>query len=103
MDDLRLYRAPLKDSDIAAQVPAPLSITKIVRAPSGASVTLTIASKPNHTYAVDYSTDLNASGQPGGWTKLTEALPSGGAETTYVDVTASKLSRAFYRVRDLTP
>lgn len=52
---------------------------------------------------MEFSTAMNAAGQPGGWTELTDVLPSGGAETVYVDTVASNFRRAFYRVRDVTP
>jgi|GEM_PF-1708033 len=107
MDDVRLYRAPLKDSDIAALAPpvaaAPFEIASIVRVPDGSSVTLAFSSRPGRTYAVDFSSTLNASGQPGGWTELTDAVASGGAQTVYVDAQATALPGAFYRVRDVTP
>ena len=107
MDDIRLYRASLRDSDVAALVPPPavagtLAISKIQRSPTGSSVTLTFASVAGRTYAVEYSTSLNATGQAGGWRVLAAALASGGAETTYSDGVASNLPRAYYRVRDVT-
>ncbi len=66
-------------------------------------MTLTIQSRPGRTYAVDYSTAMTATGQPGGWVELTDTLVSEGAQTVYVDTVASNLPRAFYRARDVTP
>jgi hypothetical protein len=107
MDDVRLYRAPLQNSDIftisQAAPPAPLDFTSIVRSTNGSSVTLTIQSRPGRTYAVEFSTAMNPAGQPGGWVELTDSLQSTGAQTIYVDSIASNLLRAFYRARDITP
>jgi hypothetical protein len=107
MDDVRLYRAPLKASYIASIATpvglAPLDIASIVRAPDGSAVTLTIQSRPGRVYAVDYSTALNAMGEPGGWSELTDSLPSVGAQTVYVDnLIAPTQPRVFYRARDVT-
>ena len=87
-----------------AEISAPevINFRSIVRAPGGASVTLTFDSRPGRTYAVDYSTGLNAAGQPEGWTELTRILPSGGDVTSYMDTVHSNLRRAFYRVRDVS-
>jgi hypothetical protein len=83
---------------------APFEIAKIERPDDGALVKLTIRSRPGRVYAVDFCTDLTAApGTPGSWVELTDAVPSGGAETTYVDTIASGLVRAFYRARDVTP
>jgi hypothetical protein len=98
MDDVRLYRAPLRDADIAA-IAGSLTITRIARSANGASVTLTFTSQPNRTYSVERTSDLGAAV----WDKLTVTLPSGGAATTYVDTTAANLPRAYYRVRGVTP
>ncbi|MFN0128007.1 MAG: LamG-like jellyroll fold domain-containing protein, partial [Verrucomicrobiales bacterium] len=107
IDDVRLYRIPLSDAIIASIMnPAaqtPLEITSIARASGGTSVTLTIRSRGGRTYAVDYSTTLTPTGQPGGWAGLTDSLPSGGNQTVYVDTVTSNLPHAFYRVRDVTP
>ena len=107
MDDVRLYRAPLSNNailDISIPVgQAPLDFVSMVRAPGGASVTLTIQSRAGRTYAVDYSTAMNPMGQPGGWVELTDSLASGGAQTVYLDTVASNLPRAYYRARDVTP
>jgi len=83
--------------------PAPFVIDSIVRAANGTSVTLTFASRPNRTYAVDYATSLKPSGQPGGWQELTDGLASQGVQTVFVDTQAAALPGAFYRVRDVTP
>ena len=92
----------LTNREAGPTVPAPV-LTSIDRAPNGASVTLTIASQPGRTYAVDYSTALTPTGQPGGWVQITNTLASQGAVTTYVDTQFSTLPAAFYRVRDVTP
>jgi len=105
MDDVRLYRAPLKDSAIAAiSSPvglAPFEIFEFVRAPDGSSATLKIRSRPGRTYAVDFSTSLGT--DPGSWSELTDSIPATGTETIYVDNVASNLPRVFYRARDVTP
>lgn len=92
----------LTNREAGPTVPAPV-LTSIDRAPNGASITLTIASQPGRTYAVDYSTALTATGQPGGWVQITNTLASHGAVTTYIDIQFSTLPAAFYRVRDVTP
>lgn len=109
MDDIRLYRAALRDTEMAGlAVPATGSggtfeITGTQRAANGGSLTLKFTSRANRTYAVDYCTDLRAAeGTPGSWVELTDSVASGGAETQYVDNVASNLPRAFYRVRDVT-
>jgi hypothetical protein len=63
---------------------------------------LVFASHPNRLYAVDYSTSLQAAGQPGGWQQLTASLASQGTQTEYIDRQAAGLPHAFYRVRDIT-
>jgi hypothetical protein len=110
MDDVRLYATALTDNEMTALAepstgtPVAFEITSVTRPASGASVTLKFRSKSNRTYAVDYCTDLNAAqGSPGGWSELADSVPSAGAETQYVDTVKSNLSRAFYRVRDVTP
>lgn len=64
-------------------------------------VILTFPSTSGKTYAVDYSTDLTASGQAGGWTQLVTGYPAGaGTSTSYTDTTiAGTKSRVYYRVR----
>ncbi len=81
----------------STSLPPPLEISSIVREATGASVTLGIKSRPNRIYAVDFSTDLLI------WIELTDAYPSTGTSTTYVDTVASGFPQAFYRVRDVTP
>ena len=88
---------------VAGPVVPPPVVTGIVRGPNGASITLTIASQPGRTYAVDYSTGLTAAGQPGGWIQITNSLASQGAVTSFVDTQFSTLPAAYYRVRDVTP
>ena len=91
----------LTNRQAAPSVPAPV-MQNIVRANNGASVTLTIATQPGRTYAVDYSTTLTAAGQPGGWVQINGAVASQGTQTTYIDTQFSTLPGAFYRVRDIT-
>jgi hypothetical protein len=66
-------------------------------------VVLTFPSTAGKTYAVDYSTDLSASGQPGGWTQLVTGFPAGAGESTsYTDTSiAGTKTRVFYRIRQL--
>ena len=85
----------------APVVPGPV-MQSLVRASDGSSATLVFTSHPNRTYAVDYSTSLQAAGQPGGWQQLTGSLVSQGIQTEYTDRQASGLPHAFYRVRDVT-
>jgi hypothetical protein len=80
----------------------PFAITNLVRSADGASVTLTFASMPGRTYAVDVSTTLSPLGQPGGWQVLAGSLNSQGAQTVYVDTTPGARAAGFYRVRDVT-
>jgi Bacterial TSP3 repeat len=66
------------------------------------AVNLTCKTVPGATYAVDYSTDLTATGQPGGWIQLATGIASGGATTTYQDTVAVGIgARIFYRFRRL--
>jgi hypothetical protein len=88
---------------VAGPVVPPPVIVGITRAPNGASVTLTFASQPARTYAVDTSTLLTASGQPGGWTQVTNAVASQGSQTVFVDTQFSNQTTMYYRVRDVTP
>ena len=85
----------------APVVPGPV-MQSLVRASDGSFATLVFTSHPNRTYAVDYSTSLQAAGQPGGWQQLTGSLVSQGIQTEYTDRQASGLPHAFYRVRDVT-
>jgi len=87
----------------AAPPPAPFAITGLARTADGSSVTVTFTSRPGRVYAVDVSTALTPSGQPGGWQTLAAAVPSQGAQTVYVDNQAPVRAGAFYRVRDVTP
>lgn len=79
-----------------ASPPKPLDFVSIVRAPNGSSMTLTWDSRPGRVYKVEFSTDLV------NWIELTDAEPSGGATTTFVDNVAAGLQRAQYRVTDVT-
>ena len=92
----------LTNREAGPVVPPPV-VASIERAPNGASITLTIASQPGRTYAVDYSTLLTPVGQPGGWVQITNTLASQGAQTVFIDTQFSTLPKAFYRVRDVTP
>ncbi len=76
--------------------PPVLAFTSTVREPDGSKMTLTLASRPNRIYKVEYSTNLLD------WIELTDAHPSGGSSTTYEDTFASNLPRAYYRVTDVT-
>ncbi len=87
----------------SVEPPAPFVITGLERAAGGASVTVTFASRPGRVYAVDVSTTLTPSGQPGGWQTLSAAVASQGAQTAYLDTQAGGRANAFYRVRDVTP
>jgi hypothetical protein len=87
---------------VAAPVVARPVMQSLVRAADGSSATLVFASHPNRLYAVDYSTSLQAAGQPGGWQQLTASLASQGTQTEYIDRQAAGLPHAFYRVRDIT-
>ncbi len=82
---------------------APFFVTNFVRASDGSSATLTWASQPGRTYAVDVSTALTPGGQPGGWQTLAGVVASQGAETRFVDTAAGSRADAYYRVRDVTP
>ena len=100
----RLHRwAGVLSHERAAAPVTPFVITSVVRATDGSSLALTFNSQPGRTYAVDISTALTATGQPGGWQVLTGALASQGAQTNYADTTAGARSTTFYRVRDVTP
>jgi hypothetical protein len=92
----------LTNREASPTVPPPVMLG-IVRAPNGASVTLTFASQPGRTYAIETSTSLTTTGQPGGWVALPTTVPSQGAQTVYVDTQFSNQTGIFYRVRDVTP
>jgi hypothetical protein len=83
--------------------PKPLDFTSIERkpnentpAPDDYEMELIWDSRPGRSYKVEFSTDLQT------WIELTDAHPSGGASTTYVDNVAASLPRAQYRVTDVT-
>jgi hypothetical protein len=77
-------------------------ITDIALQSNPTAAVLTFESVPGAVYAVDASTAMNAVGQPGGWTELTDNLASNGATTTYTDSSiAGTVTRLFYRVRRL--
>ncbi len=85
-----------------SQPPVIFQITSI-RYLAGAtpSVELTFNSRVGRTYTVEASTAMLPSGQPGGWVELTNSLPAGGTETTYVDtLTTVTGPRVFYRVSE---
>lgn len=94
IDDVRLYRAPLRNSDIAALVGV-LNISQFTRSPDGGSVTILFSSQPGETFTVERTVDLRSQS----WTRLVENLASTGTETTFVDLTAASLPGAFYRIR----
>lgn len=65
---------------------------------------LTFSSVSGAFYAVDYSTTLAATGEPGGWIELVTGLPSEGTATSYQDTVAvGTRPRIFYRVRRVNP
>jgi len=65
------------------------------------AVSLTFNSRPGRQYAIDFSTNLNAEGQPGGWTEVQDGVISEGSVTTFVDtVVAGNTPTLFYRVRE---
>jgi len=64
------------------------------------AVSLTFTSRPGREYAIDFSTNLDAQGQPGGWSELQDGVMSEGAVTTFVDtIVAGNAPTLFYRVR----
>ena len=81
-----------------------LAFTEIVLAADGLTADLTWRSKPNKTYAVDLSTDLNAD-----WQEINDEVESEGAGTTsFTAPTYSGIEppdplpeRVFYRVREV--
>ncbi len=83
-----------------ASPPLPLDFTGIEHAADGSKVTLTFNSRPGKSYVIEFSTGLTAAGQTGGWTELSDSVPSQGNQTVYIDTVASNLPRAFYRVRE---
>ncbi len=79
----------------------PFKITSILLDPATPALTLSFNSHPGRTYLVEYSTALNAAGQPGGWVALAAAFPSQGSSTTYVDTLAVGAGpHVFYRVTE---
>ncbi len=84
-------------------IPSPIvmDFLSAVHDAAGTKTTLTFASRAGKAYAVDYCTDLNVSGEAGGWQELTNKVPSGGTQTVYVDTVAAQLPRVFYRVREV--
>jgi hypothetical protein len=64
------------------------------------AVSLTFTSRPGREYAIDFSTNLDAQGQPGGWSELQDGVMSEGAVTTFIDtIVAGNAPTLFYRVR----
>jgi hypothetical protein len=66
------------------------------------AVSLTFNSRPGREYAIDFSTNLSAEGQLGGWTEIQDGVISEGSVTTFVDrIVAGNTPTLFYRVREL--
>ncbi len=66
------------------------------------AVSLTFNSRPGRQYAIDFSTNLSAEGQPGGWAEIQDGVISEGSVTTFVDtIVAGNTPTLFYRVREL--
>ncbi|MFN0126353.1 MAG: LamG-like jellyroll fold domain-containing protein [Verrucomicrobiales bacterium] len=111
MDDVALFNGALgqsqieeiRDGDFSRYVPAssqPFAITAVAYNPAAPSVTLTFNSRPGKLYAVDVSTSLLPSGQPGGWSELVDSVASQGSSTTFTDTRAATGPFLYYRVRD---
>ncbi len=86
-----------------ASEPKPLDFTFVERRlddstpldPNDYVMELTWNSRPGRSYKVEFATDLQT------WIELTDAHPSGGTSTTYLDNIASNLTRAQYRVTEV--
>ena len=52
---------------------------------------------------MDYATEMKPANQPHGWIELTDNLDTAGTLTIFQDLVATRLPKAFYRVRDVTP
>lgn len=72
-----------------------LAITGIVVDSVADSATITWASRPGKTYAVDSSVDLV------NWGELDDSVLSGGEETSYTEMELGGATPRFYRVREL--
>ncbi|MDA7881608.1 hypothetical protein N9A94_04820 [Akkermansiaceae bacterium] len=111
MDDVAIFDGGLSPEQIndvmsgdfrAFGIGANLTINIVTRDPITGHVSLTFNSQPDREYAIDYSTSLKPTGEPGGWQELEDGIESQGAETTYVDSIESGISsRVFYRVREV--
>jgi hypothetical protein len=65
------------------------------------AVSLTFNSRPGKEYAIDFSTNLNAEGQPGGWAELQDGIVADDSTTIFVDtIVAGNTPTLFYRVRE---
>ena len=65
------------------------------------AVSLTFNSRPGKEYAIDFSTNLNAEGQPGGWAELQDGIVADDSTTIFVDtIVAGNTPALFYRVRE---
>ena len=110
MDDVAIFDGGLSPEQIndvmsgdfrAFGIGANLTINIVTRDPITGHVSLTFNSQPDREYAIDYSTSLKPTGEPGGWQELEDGIESQGSSTTYIDSTvAGSFSRVFYRVRE---
>ncbi|MEJ6567772.1 MAG: LamG domain-containing protein [Akkermansiaceae bacterium] len=89
--DVRIYDEALSAAAVKAVYdenapvvvePEELAITNIIRNENN-DIELTWFSKPDFTYALEISTGLTETGQPGDWAEAVDAIPSGGETTTF--------------------
>jgi|TARA_B110000438_G_scaffold297935_1_gene345183 hypothetical protein len=65
------------------------------------AVSLTFNSRPGKEYAIDFSTNLYAEGEPGGWAELQDGIVADDSTTIFVDtIVAGNTPTLFYRVRE---
>ena len=77
-----------------------LIITDIAVDSSSSDVTFSFQSVVGRTYAIDRSTTMLPSGQPGGWLEITNTLVAESETETYIDSGVAETNgKFFYRVR----
>ena len=109
MDDVAIFEGGLSSDQVidvmagdftAFGIGSSIVVENIIRDPATGHVSISFTSQPGRTYAIDYSTTLKPTEEPGGWRELEEGVESHGTITTYTDsLLADTAGKIFYRVR----